>query len=84
MSAIVGVLSVLAGLVCLRRPGESLMALIVVLGIYLVIAGLIRFVRAFSVLEDRALVMGHGNIVFDGTPDGLRADAGVRKEWLEV
>ena len=35
-------------------------------------------------ISDRALVMGHGAIVFDGTPDGLRADAGVRKEWLEV
>ena len=35
-------------------------------------------------ISDRALVMGHGNIVFDGTPDGLRADAVVRKEWLEV
>jgi uncharacterized membrane protein HdeD (DUF308 family) len=57
MSTIVGVLSVLAGLVCLKRPGESLLALVVVLGIYLVIAGLIRFVRSFSVLEDRALLM---------------------------
>ena len=35
-------------------------------------------------ISDRALVMGHGSIVFDGTPDELRADAGVRKEWLEV
>ena len=35
-------------------------------------------------ISDRALVMGHGAIVFDGTPDGLRADAAVRKEWLEV
>ncbi|WP_295849463.1 ABC transporter ATP-binding protein [uncultured Xylophilus sp.] len=35
-------------------------------------------------ISDRALVMGHGTIVFDGTPAGLRADAGVRKEWLEV
>ena len=35
-------------------------------------------------ISDRALVMGHGSIVFDGTPDGLRADAAVRKEWLEV
>ncbi len=25
-----------------------------------------------------------GSVVFDGTPDALRADAGVRKEWLEV
>ncbi len=35
-------------------------------------------------ISDRALVMGHGSVVFDGTPDALRADAGVRKEWLEV
>lgn len=35
-------------------------------------------------ISDRALVMGHGSIVFDGTPDSLRADAFVRKEWLEV
>ena len=35
-------------------------------------------------ISDRALVMGHGSIVFDGTPADLRADAGTRKEWLEV
>ena len=35
-------------------------------------------------VSDRALVMGHGSIVFDGTPDGLRANDTVRKEWLEV
>ncbi len=35
-------------------------------------------------ISDRALVMGHGCIVFDGTPDQLRADAATRKEWLEV
>ena len=35
-------------------------------------------------ISDRALVMGHGSIVFQGTPESLRADAYVRKEWLEV
>jgi branched-chain amino acid transport system ATP-binding protein len=35
-------------------------------------------------ISDRALVMGHGSIVFDGTPASLRADATTRKEWLEV
>ncbi len=35
-------------------------------------------------ISDRALVMGHGSIVFTGTPDTLRNDAYVRKEWLEV
>jgi branched-chain amino acid transport system ATP-binding protein len=35
-------------------------------------------------ISDRALVMGHGSIVFQGTPATLRKDAFVRKEWLEV
>jgi len=35
-------------------------------------------------ISDRALVMGHGRIVFEGTPDSLRADSYTRKEWLEV
>jgi branched-chain amino acid transport system ATP-binding protein len=35
-------------------------------------------------ISDRALVMGHGSIVFEGTPDSLRADSYTRKEWLEV
>ncbi|WP_416548589.1 ABC transporter ATP-binding protein [Limnohabitans sp. DCL3] len=35
-------------------------------------------------ISDRALVMGHGSIVFQGTPDDLRANTYIRKEWLEV
>ena len=35
-------------------------------------------------ISQRLYVMGHGQIVFEGTPDGLRANEGVRKEWLEV
>ena len=35
-------------------------------------------------ISDRTLVMGHGSIVFQGTPDSLRADPYTRKEWLEV
>ncbi len=35
-------------------------------------------------ISDRCLVMGHGSIVFAGTPDELRKDSEVRKEWLEV
>jgi uncharacterized membrane protein HdeD (DUF308 family) len=57
MTAIVGVLSLLAGLVCLRRPGESLLALVIVLGFWLIIEGVVRFIRSFSELEDRALIM---------------------------
>ena len=35
-------------------------------------------------VSQRCLVMGHGEIVFEGTPADLRANADVRKEWLEV
>jgi branched-chain amino acid transport system ATP-binding protein len=35
-------------------------------------------------ISERCYVMGHGSIVFEGTPAALRANADVRKEWLEV
>ena len=35
-------------------------------------------------ISDRVLVMGHGRLVFEGSPDALRADANTRQEWLEV
>ncbi len=35
-------------------------------------------------ISDRVLVMGHGSIVFSGTPEALRSDVYTRKEWLEV
>jgi branched-chain amino acid transport system ATP-binding protein len=35
-------------------------------------------------ISKRLYVMGHGQIVFEGTPEELRANEPVRKEWLEV
>ena len=35
-------------------------------------------------ISQRVYVMGHGAIVFEGTPAQLRQDAALRKEWLEV
>jgi branched-chain amino acid transport system ATP-binding protein len=35
-------------------------------------------------ISERLYVMGHGQIVFEGTPQDLRANASIRKEWLEV
>ncbi len=35
-------------------------------------------------ISERCYVMGHGRIVFEGTPAELRANAYIRKEWLEV
>jgi branched-chain amino acid transport system ATP-binding protein len=35
-------------------------------------------------ISHRVYVMGHGRIVFEGTPAELRQNDAVRKEWLEV
>ncbi len=80
-------------LIMIDEPTEGLAPKIVEL-----VAGYLRELkrRGMSVLlveqkltialevADRCLVMGHGQIVFAGTPAELRADASVRKEWLEV
>ena len=80
-------------LVIIDEPTEGLAPKIVEL-----VAGFLQALRArgLSVLlieqkltiamqiSDRCLVMGHGSVVFEGTPAALQADAAVRKEWLEV
>jgi branched-chain amino acid transport system ATP-binding protein len=35
-------------------------------------------------ISHRLYVMGHGHMVFEGTPDEFRANDQVRTEWLEV
>jgi branched-chain amino acid transport system ATP-binding protein len=35
-------------------------------------------------ISQRVYVMGHGHIVFEGTPRALRENVQIRKEWLEV
>ena len=35
-------------------------------------------------ISERCYVMGHGSIVFEGTPAALLANGEIRKEWLEV
>ena len=80
-------------LIMIDEPTEGLAPKIVEL-----VAGYLRELkrRGISVLlveqkltialevADRCLVMGHGQIVFEGTPAALRANADIRKEWLEV
>jgi len=48
MSAILGVIALIAGLICIRRPGESLLAIVIVLSIYLIAAGVVRIVHAIG------------------------------------
>jgi len=80
-------------LIMIDEPTEGLAPKIVEL-----VAGYLRELkrRGISVLlveqkltialevADRCLVMGHGQIVFEGTPAELRANGDIRKEWLEV
>jgi len=35
-------------------------------------------------ISQRVFVMGHGQVVFEGTPDALRENEQIRREWLEV
>jgi len=35
-------------------------------------------------ISQRVYVMGHGSIVFEGTPEQLMANEKIRQEWLEV
>ena len=35
-------------------------------------------------ISHRLYVMGHGKIVFEGTPEDLSANGDIRREWLEV
>ena len=35
-------------------------------------------------ISTRVYVMGHGQIVFEGTPTQLSENESIRKEWLEV
>jgi uncharacterized membrane protein HdeD (DUF308 family) len=57
LSALLGVLGLIAGLVILRRPGETLLALLIVLGIWLVVYGVAGFFMALYEREARAARM---------------------------
>ena len=35
-------------------------------------------------ISHRVYVMGHGRVVFEGTPAALKGNTAVQKEWLEV
>jgi uncharacterized membrane protein HdeD (DUF308 family) len=57
LSALLGILGLIAGLVILRRPGETLLALLLVLGIWLVVHGVAGFFMALYESRDRAARM---------------------------
>jgi uncharacterized membrane protein HdeD (DUF308 family) len=57
LCGIIGILGLIGGLVVIRRPGESLLAILLVLGIWLIVSGIVDFIRAFARLEGRALML---------------------------
>lgn len=79
--------------VIIDEPTEGLAPMVVEL-----VAGFLRELRARGVsillieqkltialeISQRAYVMGHGHMVFHGTPEELRASPRIRQEWLEV
>ena len=80
-------------LIMIDEPTEGLAPMIVALVAEYLLALRARGVSVLLIeqkltialqVADRCLVMGHGNIVFEGTPADLRANADIRKEWLEV
>ena len=52
--AVIGVLSAIAGLILIKHPFNTLVVFVVILGVWLVVAGIVRFVTAFSLPEGRA------------------------------
>jgi uncharacterized membrane protein HdeD (DUF308 family) len=57
LAGVLGLLAVIAGLVVMRRPGESLLAILLVLGIWLVVSGVVDFIRALANVLHRGLRM---------------------------
>jgi uncharacterized membrane protein HdeD (DUF308 family) len=57
VSAVLGVLGLIAGLVVLRRPGETLLVLVLVIGIWLVVSGTVSFLRSLDGVAGRGLEM---------------------------
>jgi uncharacterized membrane protein HdeD (DUF308 family) len=55
LAALLGVLALIAGTIVIRRPGESLFALVLALGIYLLVRGSILLVVATGRRENRGL-----------------------------
>ncbi|HUQ29301.1 MAG TPA: ABC transporter ATP-binding protein [Usitatibacter sp.] len=80
-------------LVMIDEPTEGLAPQLVEL-----VAGFLQLVRGRGIpillveqklaialdISERVYVLGHGRVVFEGTPGELQAADAVRKEWLEV
>jgi uncharacterized membrane protein HdeD (DUF308 family) len=53
LSIIIGVLGVLAGIVLIVRPGQSVLTLVLVIGIWWIVTGILEFIQGVAVEEYR-------------------------------
>jgi uncharacterized membrane protein HdeD (DUF308 family) len=74
MLAVLGALSVIAGVLLIRHPLGGVKAVALLLGIWLIAAGVVRFIAAFAVPEERlwrisvALILAVFGIVIVSSP----------------
>src|SRR5271166_6831218 len=54
MLALIGVLSAIAGLVLIKKPFDTLIVFVLIFGVWLIVAGVVRFVAAVAEPEGRA------------------------------
>jgi uncharacterized membrane protein HdeD (DUF308 family) len=72
--AVLGVISVIAGVLLIRHPLGGVRAVALLVGIWLIAAGMVRFIAAFETPEDRlwrigaALVLGIFGVIIVGSP----------------
>ena len=55
LNSILGLIALIAGIVVLRRPGESLLAIVVILGAWFVVSAVVTLIRAIFVREARGI-----------------------------
>jgi uncharacterized membrane protein HdeD (DUF308 family) len=68
LAAVLGLLGIVAGLVVVKRPGETLLVLVLAVGVWLVVAGIVDLVRALVVAGNRGIraIAGLADVVLGG------------------
>jgi uncharacterized membrane protein HdeD (DUF308 family) len=55
LTAILGLLALIGGIVLIRRPGESIVAFVLILGVWFVVSAVVQFVRGIFESEGRGV-----------------------------
>jgi uncharacterized membrane protein HdeD (DUF308 family) len=60
---VLGVSGIIGGMVILRRPGDTLLVLVVAAGVWLVMAGVLELIRMFTLDDGHRLLHAFGGVV---------------------